>query len=102
MPARRRDGSTPIPSPRSAGACSHARRLLCPERPVPGARVAWPTPAAGLLPLQEFSVKLTPFALVPLAFAVAAWPVDKPDAVGLMLIGLLALGLSSPNALDLD
>jgi hypothetical protein len=53
-----------------------------------------------LLPLQEFSMKLTPFALVPLAFAVAAWPVDKPDAVGLMLIGLLALGLSSPNALD--
>ena len=45
-------------------------------------------------------MKLIPHALVLLAAALLAWPVDRPDAVGLMLIGLLALGLSSPDALD--
>ena len=48
-------------------------------------------------------MKWIPQALVPLAFALLAWfawPLDAPVAVGLALIGLLALGLSKPNALD--
>jgi hypothetical protein len=48
-------------------------------------------------------MKLIPRALVPLALALLAWlawPLDAPVAVGLALIGLLGLGLSTPNALD--
>jgi hypothetical protein len=45
-------------------------------------------------------MKLIPLALLALAMAVLAWPLEKTDSVGLMLIGLLALGLSAPDALD--
>jgi hypothetical protein len=45
-------------------------------------------------------MKLIPPALVLMAVALWAWPLDKPAAVGLMVLGLLALGLSTPNDLD--
>lgn len=57
-------------------------------------------PCARLLSPQENALKLIPQALLPLALAMLAWPVDATYPLGLLLIGLLALGLSTPNALD--
>lgn len=45
-------------------------------------------------------MKLKLLACAALAVAALIWPVDRPESVGLLLIGLLGLALSGPELTD--